>query len=238
MGKKATGQTAQEILEVALALCNRLGCSQVSTTRIAAEMGISPGNLYYHYSSKAALINCLVERHHSALSDRLRRSDLVRDLPQAAAFFQALLELSWHYRFLCRDLNQLLSDHLCEENQVQKLRSLQQAALLEVLQGLVRGQVVMMLPREYGSLITSWMLVLMYWLSWESVRDPSLAGKAESAGLLVAHGVEQMLQMLAPYLQQRGQRELQALLAAGDGLPAGLTGLDGGRDPARLASAA
>ena len=32
----------------------------MSTTAISAELGISPGNLYYHYPAKDALINTLL----------------------------------------------------------------------------------------------------------------------------------------------------------------------------------
>jgi AcrR family transcriptional regulator len=48
MVKKAPRRTAQRILEVALDLFNRFGEPNVSTTLVAAQLGISPGNLYYH----------------------------------------------------------------------------------------------------------------------------------------------------------------------------------------------
>ena len=61
MSKKPPRRTAERILEVALDLCNRFGMTNVSTTQISSEMGISPGNLYYHYASKDDLINTLFD---------------------------------------------------------------------------------------------------------------------------------------------------------------------------------
>ena len=68
MAKKAPRRTAERILEVTLALFNRFGEPNVSTTLIAAELRISPGNLYYHYPAKDELINSLFDRYEKALN--------------------------------------------------------------------------------------------------------------------------------------------------------------------------
>ena len=67
---KKPRRTAERILEVTLDLFNRFGEPNVSTTLISAELGISPGNLYYHYPAKDELINALFDRYEKALSDR------------------------------------------------------------------------------------------------------------------------------------------------------------------------
>ncbi len=41
--------TRSAILDMAVKLFNQHGSQSVSTNRIAAEMGLSVGNLYYHY---------------------------------------------------------------------------------------------------------------------------------------------------------------------------------------------
>ena len=79
MARKAPRRTAERILEVTLALFNRFGEPNVSTTLISAEMKISPGNLYYHYPAKDELINALVDRHDKALADY---SEAIRLEPQ------------------------------------------------------------------------------------------------------------------------------------------------------------
>ena len=107
--KKAPRRTAERILEMTLELFNRFGEPNVSTTLISAEMGISPGNLYYHYPAKEALINTLFNQYESALNQVLNASDGVRDVEDAWFFLHSLFELIWKYRFLYRDLNDLLS---------------------------------------------------------------------------------------------------------------------------------
>ena len=47
----------------------------MSTTLISAELGISPGNLYYHYPAKDELINSLFDRYERALGELLRAAE-------------------------------------------------------------------------------------------------------------------------------------------------------------------
>jgi len=49
-------KTKTKILATALGLFNNEGESAVSSVDIASVMGISPGNLYYHYKGKDEII--------------------------------------------------------------------------------------------------------------------------------------------------------------------------------------
>ena len=109
MVKKAPRRTAERILEVTLDLFNRFGEPNVSTTLISAELRISPGNLYYHYPAKDEIINALFDRYEQALTELLGASHSVRHVEDAWFFMHTLFELIWQYRFLYRDLNDLLS---------------------------------------------------------------------------------------------------------------------------------
>ena len=60
-------KTRDRILECALQLFNRQGEPNVSTLEIANEMGISPGNLYYHFHGKEPLILGPVSYTHLTL---------------------------------------------------------------------------------------------------------------------------------------------------------------------------
>ena len=66
---KKPRRTAERILEVALEQFNRFGEPNVSTTALAGELNISPGNLYYHYPAKEVLVNALFERYAAEMFD-------------------------------------------------------------------------------------------------------------------------------------------------------------------------
>lgn len=56
MTAKAKNKTRDRILEAALSLFNEKGTVAVTTNHIAAAIGISPGNLYYHYRNREEII--------------------------------------------------------------------------------------------------------------------------------------------------------------------------------------
>ncbi|ABM93787.1 MULTISPECIES: TetR/AcrR family transcriptional regulator [Methylibium] len=210
--KKAPRRTAERILEVTLELFNRFGEPNVSTTLISAELNISPGNLYYHYPAKDELINSLFDRYEAALTELLRAADNVRNVEDAWLFFHMLFELIWQYRFLYRDLNDLLSKNRRLETHFQFVLKNKQHAVKAVLDGLSRAQAMRIDAREAEPVATSMVVVLTYWLSYEYVRDPRKALEPESAGAALLRGAQHVLSLLMPYLDP-GQREHLLMLA-------------------------
>ena len=63
----AAPKTRDRILEAALRLFNDEGLPAVSTHRIAAELGISPGNLHYHFKTKRLIVVWLFRRFEDRL---------------------------------------------------------------------------------------------------------------------------------------------------------------------------
>src|ERR1700709_806337 len=148
MAKKAPRRTAERILEVSLDLFNRFGEPNVSTTLISAELGISPGNLYYHYPAKEELITKLFDRYDAALTELLRAAEDVGNVEDAWFFFHTLFELIWDYRFLYRDLNDLLSNNRKLETHFQFVLQRKQRAVQAVLDGIAAGSALAIDPRD------------------------------------------------------------------------------------------
>ena len=214
MAKKAPRRTAERILEVTLDLFNRFGEPNVSTTLISAELRISPGNLYYHYPAKDELVNSLFDRYEHALNHLLNASDGVRDVEDAWFFLHSLFELIWEYRFLYRDLNDLLSKNRRLETHFQTILKHKAAALRELLSGMNRSGALSIDSRELEPTATSMVVVLTYWLSFEYVRDPRRALEPESAQQALLRGALHVLNLLVPYLEPGQRQHLQQLAGA------------------------
>jgi AcrR family transcriptional regulator len=181
--KKPPRRTAERILETTLELFNRFGEPNVSTTLISAELNISPGNLYYHYPAKEELVNALYKRYESALDELLPAADAVANIEDAWLFFHLLFELIWRHRFLYRDLNDLLSKNRKLETHFQYVLKSKTAAVT----------------------------ALIYWLSYEYVRDPRRALEPETATAALGRGAFHTLALLGPYLDAQAREHLHRL---------------------------
>ena len=211
MQAKKPRRTAERILEVTLELFNRYGEPNVSTTLISAELGISPGNLYYHYPAKDELINSLYDRYERALDELLQAAGDVRNVEDAWLFFHMLFELIWKYRFLYRDLNDLVSTNRRLETRFQFVLKNKAQAVRALLDGLAGGGALRIAPGEGGTVATSMVVVLTYWLSYEYVREPRKALEPEAAGASMMRGAFHVLGLLAPYLEDAQRAHLRTL---------------------------
>ena len=214
---KKPRRTAERILEVTLEVFNRFGEPNVSTTLISAELNISPGNLYYHYPAKDELINSLFDRYERALDELLAAADGVRNVEDAWLFFHMLFELIWRYRFLYRDLNDLLSKNRRLETHFQFVLKNKSKAVQAVLEGLTRERAMRIERREAQAAASAMVVVLTYWLSYEYVRDPRRALEPEQAAAALARGAYHVLSLLLPYLEPEAKAHLLHLAGAYDG---------------------
>ncbi len=217
MARKKTDEpkprrTAERILDVTLELFNRFGEPNVSTTLISAELNISPGNLYYHYPAKEELINSLYSRYDRALQPLLAASTDVKNVEDAWLFFHMLYELIWQYRFLYRDLNDLLSKNRRLETQFQAVLKRKGRAVRSVLAGMGGSGAVRMHLREAEPVSTAMVVVLTYWLSYEYVRDPRHALEPESAETSLLRGAAHTMSLLLPYLEASQREHLLGLI--------------------------
>jgi AcrR family transcriptional regulator len=208
---KKKPRTAERILDTTLELFNRFGEPNVSTTLISAELGISPGNLYYHYPAKEGLILKLYDRYDAALTGLLRAADDVHDVEDAWLFFHMLFELIWSYRFLYRDLNDLLSNNRKLETHFQFVLQRKTRAVKAVLDGIGRGAGLSLVGPDAEPVATAMVVVLTYWLSFEYVKNPRRALEPEAANAALLRGAFHVLSLLAPYLDPAQREHLHAL---------------------------
>jgi AcrR family transcriptional regulator len=214
MARKAPRRTAERILEAALELFNRFGEPNVPTTLISAELHISPGNLYYHYPAKDKLVDSLFDRYEKSLGELLNTSGGVCDVEDAWFFMHTLFELIWKYRFLYRDLNDLLSKNRRLETHFQAVLKNKIHSIRTMLDQMRRSGAVGIDACEVDAVATSMVVILTYWLSYEYVRDPRRALEPGNAQPGLLRGARHVLNLLAPYLEKGQRLHLLGLAAA------------------------
>ncbi len=209
MPRKPPRRTRERILETALAMFNETGEPSVATTAIAFEMGISPGNLYYHYHSKEAIVADLFAEYRREIETTLAAPE--QRLPNAEdcwLFLHLVFEAIWKYRFIYRDINDLVARYRVIEVQFRRILAHKIRVIEQILSGLVKGGQMRAEPAEITTLAENIALIASYWMSFEFARNP----RAVQDGHTLARGAFHVIALAAPYLEPR-ERELFDQLA-------------------------
>ncbi len=197
MEGKPKRRTRERIIETSLRLFNDFGEPNVTTTVIADEMNISPGNLYYHFHNKDEIIEAIFVSFEREIEETLaaptRRQANVEDI---WLFLHLLFEQIWKYRFFYRDLNDLLTRNRVLEIHFKQILAHKVRTATSLCEGLVTAGAMRATTDQMRALATNMAVIATYWLSFEYACDPR--GKVESGRL--GRGVYQAMAMLSPFL--------------------------------------
>ena len=213
MKRKAPRRTRERILDTSLRLFNDIGEPNVTTSAIADEMNISPGNLYYHFHNKEEIVDALFEQFEREIDPLLSatgRREIAFD--DAWLFLHLLLEAIWRNRFIYRDINDLLSRNRKLELHFRTILARKTSAAHLLCSALASSGRLKANEREVAALATNMVVVATYWLSFEYAGNARRFSDAAYQNGAIARGAYQVLSLLAPYLDDEG-RELFNRLA-------------------------
>ena len=213
--KKPKRRTRERILELSLKLFNDFGEPNVTTTIIAGEMNISPGNLYYHFDNKDEIVNAIFADFEKEM-DALLGAPLKRlegaggiNVEDTWLFLHLVFELIWKYRFIYRDLTDLLSRNRIIETHFKRILDDSGKVALALAAGLRRAGELDAGDAQIKTLATNMVLIATYWLNFEYVRNP----RKEIDSAAMSRGVFQVMSMVAPYLKGDARALFERLAA-------------------------
>ena len=96
-------KTRDRIVETARLLFNEHGYGATSTASLAAACGIAEGNLWYHFKTRAALLDALTERFALVIEARLALAPDQAPIASYARLLAAIMAEFRGFRFLYRD---------------------------------------------------------------------------------------------------------------------------------------
>lgn len=204
--RKPPRRTRERILELSLRLFNDIGEPNVTTSAIADEMNISPGNLYYHFGNKDEIIDALFEQFEHEI-DELLDAPIKREVhfEDAWLFLHLLFEAIWRNRFIYRDLNDLLAKNRKLEMHFRTILDRKNKAARALCSALVRSGEMSAGEREIEALATNMVVVATYWLSYEFSRNARRFNDPQYQSDAMARGAYQVLSMVAPLLSESGR---------------------------------
>lgn len=199
----ASRNTTARILNTALDLFNRHGSTKISTNRIAAETGLSKGNLNYHYRDRGQIVLDLFSSLRNEILEGWSGDHQHPTLEHMAFMFRRQLMLAWKYRFFYREMADLLNADPLLRQRFNELRVRRIAALRQFFEALA-GSGHVSLPLEEEKLqhfLTATWVLSEHWLTHiETLGEPF-----DEAALQRGHGV--LMTMVKPYLRETDDRD-------------------------------
>lgn len=202
--------TRQRIIDTSLELFNERGERNVSTNHIAAELQMSPGNLYYHFRNKEDIIRAIYEQYLTHIELTLtQRQSQGSPVDQVVAELHVIFDDIWHFRFFYASLPGILySDDALHERFLNVQRALKKRAYLR-LKTMVDQQVLTIDAADLYSLIRAIKITIVFWISFQMTLSCSnnLRRKA------LKEGIWQVLFIMRPYFTVPYQQEIDELRA-------------------------
>jgi AcrR family transcriptional regulator len=207
-----TQRTRDRVLAESLRLFNAHGEARVTTARIATSLEMSAGNLYYHFRNKDQIVEELFARFEQRIGLEPRATshgaEAIEDL---WLYLHLMLESIRDYRFLYRDLDDLLSRSAKLSRHFGRIVERKLEVVESLCEGLVRTGTMRARPDEIRAVAANVLLVATYWLSFQGLRRA--AGQRDAQGDL-GRGAYQVMSLIAPYLVGEARSHLERLGAS------------------------
>ena len=190
--------TRQRILDAALAMFNSQGEPHVTTNHIADELEISPGNLYYHFRNKDDIIEQLFARYEERMPG----------LEDIWLQLHLVFECIWDYRFLYRDLVEILSRNRRLRMRFARILRRADDSAHAVMRGMGHAGVMRASAAELAATATNVLVVSTFWLNYASTRGE------KDEQVAIRQGIVQVMMLVAPFLRDAERVHLNTLTQA------------------------
>jgi len=201
--------TRQRILDCSLAMFNAQGEPTVTTNHIADELEISPGNLYYHFRNKDDIIEQLFARYEERMDQALAPpADRLPGLEDIWLQLHLVFECIWDYRFLYRDLVEILSRNRRLRLRFARILKRADDSAHAVMRGLGQAGVMRASAAELAATATNVLVLSTFWLNYAAARGD------KDEQVAIRQGIVQVMILVAPFLRDAERVHLNTLTQA------------------------
>ncbi len=202
-------QTRLRILDTSLAMFNTQGEPNVTTNHIADELEISPGNLYYHFRNKDDIIEQLFARYEERMDNALAApSGRLPELEDIWLQLHLVFECIWDYRFLYRDLVEILSRNRRMRLRFARILKRADERAHLVMRGLSQAGIMRASADELNAAATNVLVLSTFWLNYSAARGD------RDEQVAIRQGIIQVMMLLAPFLRDAERMHLNTLIRA------------------------
>lgn len=202
--------TKEIILNTSLELFNSLGLSKVTLRTIAKKMGISQGNLNYHFKKR----DDIIEELYFQLVKNIDKSML--DLQQSKDVLQLMVDISqtimsnfYEYRFFLLDFVQIMRENKKIKMHYSELTTQREQQFSMLFNLLIENDLIRkeILQNEYKNLYKRFQILGDFWISDAEITNTKITKKT------ISIYSEILTQAIFPYLTIKGQKKYHSILS-------------------------
>lgn len=174
-------RTRDRILDAGRQLFNHDGLAGVTTHRIATELGVSQGNLHYHFRTREAIVTALFRRFESRLSACIESHADADALDDWWLTLHLTYEVIDEYQFVYRDVAYLLTEYPALESDLQALTARQLVATRNQMQRLRSAAVLRMNEEDAEMLALQLVFSMTCWTTFKRMMPKRPKGHSDAA---------------------------------------------------------
>ncbi len=202
--------TRDRILDASLVLFNDKGPDRVTTAEIARAVKINEGNLYYHFKTKAAILEALFHRlkADAALFMKEAAVSASGEPGVYSQFMRRWFSIVWDYRHMFRDLQRMIA---IAPSLLEPSRSLSLAMRVVVeaaLRQMTDARRINVPDLEVPQLLANVWIVSTYWPVYLTLQE----GVEDLGPEHLDWGLKQVASLFKPYLSDEAKIELETML--------------------------
>ncbi|WP_371187972.1 TetR/AcrR family transcriptional regulator [Thalassotalea maritima] len=204
-------KTRDKIVHASIELFNEKGERNITTNHIASHLGISPGNLYYHFRNKEDIINTIYSEYaDDLLSEFEHLRDTEDPLNSILMYMDIVFQLISKFRFFYSNLPVLLAKNPALRKRYSEIQQQIKQRVINMLLSLNEANILTIKDDEYEDLTCLLRLTTTFWLSYLQTQvdeDPKINDESIYDGLL------KIFALLSPYVTDDARDAFEAARA-------------------------
>lgn len=200
-------KTKDRIIQASIELFNEFGERAITTNHIAAHLGISPGNLYYHFRNKEDIIHSVFAEYISHMESAFKPTEGPITVAKMADYCDEAFSSIWRFRFFYSSLpGILLRDKTLQQRYLNVQEAISGRADV-VLKALRDNKLIDASDEEIEDLIQLMKVVVAFWISYQMCQSNEVKVEVPA----VYDGVVKLIALIKPYATEVAKEDFAKL---------------------------
>ncbi|WKE65817.1 TetR/AcrR family transcriptional regulator [Gallaecimonas kandeliae] len=189
-------KTRDKILKASLALFNEKGERNVTTNHIAAHLGISPGNLYYHFRNKEDIVHAIFGEYVRHLETAFTPRENGPTLDALMSYMDGVFYTMWEFRFFYASLPDILARNPALHQEYFQVQTQLADRVVAIFRSLKEEGILNIDEESLPDLAHTVKIMVTFWISYQTTQ----AIEAAITRPVIYQGVLKVLFLIRPYL--------------------------------------